>query len=518
MLNPVQPYSASELSTLSQQQLIEIILQQQQCEGTSADREYNGFCRQIAENFPNGAVAVLDAQLNYLHVAGEAMHQHGFTEEMFIGQSVRNILSAEESVRLEAWLKYALQGSYRLTNVTIDDQTYLVSMSPLLSEQGTLERVLAVSQNITQQQAALRQAQESEAQFRTLAQSIPGAVYITANNESRDILFISQQIHTLTGYSPEDFTTKRITPLDLIFYEDRQEAKRVLAEALQHQQPYRLTFRMKHRDGHYYWIEEYGSNIEKDGKQYFQGVLFNVSKKKQYEEELQEQNENLRRVNAELDHFTYSVSHDLRAPLSSALGLLSLLKEEDDPEQSKHYVALAEHSLHELSTFIQEVISLTRNTHTDLRVEAVDLQEMVDEVVVSQQQNAAQNKVDIQTQIPGAKPLHTDRRRLRVVLNNLLSNAIRYYRTGHHPSFVRISATVKQQETVLRVEDNGIGITPEAKSKIFNMFYRATDDVPGSGLGLYLVQETVRKLDGRIEVDSQVNQGTTFTVVLPSLA
>jgi PAS domain S-box-containing protein len=516
MPNPVLPHSAQELSTLTQQELINIILQQQS-EVASADSEYNTFCRQIAENFPNGAVAILDAQLNYLHVGGEAMHRHGFTEEMFIGHSMRDVLSADESARLEAWIKDALQGSHRLTDITIDDQTYLVSMSPLLSKDGTVDRVLAVSQNITQQQVALRQAQESEAQFRTLAESIPGAVYVSTNDQDRKVLYISGGITGLCGYSVEEFVKGRISAADLIHVDDQKVNDETVAKAVANQQPYQLTYRLKHQDGSVCWIEEHGAGVTKDGKQYFQGVLFDVSEKKQYEEELQEQNEDLRRLNAELDHFTYSVSHDLRAPLSSALGLLSLLKEEKDPEQSKHYVALAEHSLHELNNFIQEVINLTRNAHTDLRVEAIDLQEMVNEVVASQQQNAAQSKVDIQTQIPAAEPLHTDRRRLRVVLSNLLSNAIRYYRTGHHPSFVRISATVKQQEVVLRVEDNGIGIDPESESKIFDMFYRATDNVPGSGLGLYLVQETVRKLNGCIKVDSQVNQGTTFTVVLPSL-
>ncbi len=255
----------------------------------------------------------------------------------------------------------------------------------------------------------------------------------------------------------------------------------------------------------------------KDGKQYFQGVLFNISEKKKNEEELQKQNEELKRMNGELDHFAYSVSHDLRAPLTSALGLLHLLKIEKDPVQRDQFVALAEQSLHQLNNFIQDIMNLTRNSRTDLTTEQVNLSEMVNEVIASQQQNADKDRVEIRNHIEPTVSLPTDRQRLKIVLNNLISNAIRYHRSGHDRSYVHISANVDRQQTTLRVEDNGIGIEPAHKSKIFDMFYRATNRVPGSGLGLYLVKETVQKLKGHVKVDSQVNQGTTFTVLLPSL-
>ena len=480
--------------------------------------QYDQFCRQIAENFPNGAVAILDQNLTYLHVAGEAMRLHGFTEDMFIGQPINDTLPGGKSARLKKKLLQALQGEKSTAELTIDHQTYLININPLFSRHGTVDRVLVVSQNITQQRIALRRAQENEAQFRTLAESIPGAVYITSNDENRDVVFISEQVAALTGYSPKDFRTKRIIPSKLIRADDWKVAEQLLHKALNNQQPYRLTYRVKHRDGYHKWIEEHGAEIVKDGRQYFQGVLFDISEKKRQEEELQQQNEHLKVANAELDRFSYSVSHDLRAPLSSALGLLDLVKTEEDTSRRKEYVEMTERSLHQLNNFIQEIISLTRNSRTELLVEEVDLQKMVNELVASQKQNAEHNQVTIRTNIQPTAKWHTDRRRLRVVLNNLLSNAIRYYRAGHDPSFVQLSVAIEQGQAVLVVKDNGIGIEPAHKSKIFDMFYRAADHVPGSGLGLYLVKETVQKLMGHIKVESQVNRGTTFTVLLPSLA
>ena len=519
-----QPYSQSALSELSQQELIAIILEQQESQQTPLVADppkiayaYDDFCRQIAQNFPNGAVAILDRNLKYLYTAGEALQQLGLTETSLIGQSVGALLAPEEAAQLKEEFRRVLQGERFFTESTLGEETYLVSVSPLTSSKGTVDRVLAVSQNITEQQTALRQALESETQFRVLAESIPGAVYITSNDQDRQVLFISEKIAELTGYPVEDFIDRRVVGPDLIHAEDWKVSEKMLTEALANQHPYRLTYRMRHRDGHFNWIEEYGANIVKDQKQYFQGVLFDISEKKQYEEELLKQNDELKRMNGELDHFAHSVSHDLRAPLNSALGLLSLLKIEKDPVQRDQFIALAEQSLQQLNNFIQEIMSLTQNSRTDLTLEQVNLNKMVDEVIVSQQQNADHDRVEVRNHTQPNETLLTDRRRLRVVLNNLISNAIRYHRPSHERPYVQISAQAEPQQTTLRIEDNGIGIDQEHQDKVFNMFYRATNHVSGSGLGLYLVKETVQKLKGQIKVDSRVNQGSVFTVLLPSL-
>ncbi len=515
-------FSAQELSELSQHELVAIVLKQQANWLTTdidsaVPSQYDSFCRQVAENFPNGAVAILDRNMTYLHVAGEAIHQLGLTEAQFIGLPLGVIVAPTEAIRLQTELQGVLQGKRCFTDTTIGDETYLITASPLTSIHGTVNRVLAVSQNITVQQAALRQAQESEAQFRTLAESIPGAVYLSTNDQKRKVLYISQNITGLCGYLVEDFLEGRITASNLIHPDDRDATEQGVVDALANRHPYRLTYRLQHREGHTCWIEEYGANVVKEGKQYFQGVLFDITKKKEYEEELLRQNEELKRINTELDRFSYSVSHDLRAPLTSALGLMHLLKTEEDPAQSAHYVKLAEQCLHQLNNFIQEVMSLTQNARTDLAIEKVDLNKIVSEVVSSQQQTADQNQVVVHNDIKPGETLYTDRQRLSTVLNNLISNAIRYYRSNQEHPYVKITATVSAQQVTLCVEDNGIGIDEQHIKNIYNMFYRATDHVSGSGLGLYLVKETVQMLKGEITVRSQRNQGTTFTVILPSL-
>ncbi len=478
---------------------------------------YNLFCRQVAENFPNGAVAVLDRQLTYVYVTGQELRRFGMTGEDFVGQPIGMVASEEETQHIRENLQRVFRGESCTIETIVGDETYLIIAIPLVSDDGSIHQLLAVSQNITERQTALRQAREREDQFRALAENIPGAVYISTNDTAREIVYISGKIENLCGYSAEDFLEGRTSSRALMHPDDQKLVKPALKEAITNQQPYHLTYRWKHKEGHDCWIEEYGANIVKDQKQYFQGVLFDVTEKKNRERELQQQNEDLKKANAELDHFAYSVSHDLRAPLTSAMGLLHLLKSEKERAQRDHFIEIIQQSLMRLDNFVQEIIHLTKNARTELKVDAIHLEDMIAEVVASQKYNADYDRVAISTEITQPKDFHTDTRRLWIVLNNLISNAIRYHFPLRGNSYVRITATVEQQQLTLTVEDNGIGIQQEHLDKIFDMFYRATDRKSGSGLGLYLVKETVERLNGNVAVTSAYEEGTTFTVRLPSL-
>jgi signal transduction histidine kinase len=113
-------------------------------------------------------------------------------------------------------------------------------------------------------------------------------------------------------------------------------------------------------------------------------------------------------------------------------------------------------------------------------------------------------------------PLYSDPFRLKVILNNLISNALRYSQPEYREAFVKISAQVNPQELVLTIEDNGQGIPAKHTPRIFEMFYLADNRKAGSGLRLYIVKETVEKLNGSIEVYSEIEKGTAFRVYIPN--
>ncbi len=112
--------------------------------------------------------------------------------------------------------------------------------------------------------------------------------------------------------------------------------------------------------------------------------------------------------------------------------------------------------------------------------------------------------------------LISDNYRLNVILNNLISNAIRYYNPYLEDAYIKVDVLVNEHYLKIEVEDNGLGIEEKHLKNIFNMFYRATEKQSGSGLGLYIVKETVEKLNARINVKSEFGKGTTFTLRVPN--
>jgi signal transduction histidine kinase len=231
--------------------------------------------------------------------------------------------------------------------------------------------------------------------------------------------------------------------------------------------------------------------------------------------EVKQQNERLEKANRELDRFFYSTSHDLRAPLMSVKGLINLIRVEPNPELSlQKYLPLMTERVNRLDEFIKDIIDYSRNGRKQLNPVAVNLHTTVTEVIDALKYMNEGDRIDFSVNIPGDLTVVTDQDRLLVVLNNLVSNAIKYKHPGRN-SWVRVEAMRLNEQVNITVSDNGRGIDEKHIDKIFDMFYRATDHSKGSGLGLYIVKETLEKIGGSITVRSEIDKGSDFYVTIP---
>jgi len=238
---------------------------------------------------------------------------------------------------------------------------------------------------------------------------------------------------------------------------------------------------------------------------------------KQSQMKLIEKNRDLQKVNSELDSFVYRVSHDLRAPLTSILGLINLMKLENSKEKVMEYVGLQEKSIRKLDLFIKEIINLSRNSRLGITVSKINFQELLDEIFEAQNYTSSAEKIERICEIQENMDFYTDRQRLSIILNNLISNGLKYTNAHAEKQFVKVKAFIENNDCIIEVSDNGIGIAEVYLPKIFEMFFRATQDFHGSGLGLYIVKETVEKLKGKVTVKSKTRIGSTFRVVIPNL-
>lgn len=242
-----------------------------------------------------------------------------------------------------------------------------------------------------------------------------------------------------------------------------------------------------------------------------------ITSLKESQLKLIEKNRDLQKVNSELDSFVYRVSHDLRAPLTSILGLISLMKIETDKSKLSEYISLQEKSIQKLDLFIKEIINLSRNSRLGITVSKINFDELLDELFENQHYTQAAEKVKRICIVDKNISFYTDRQRLSTILNNLISNSLKYINVHLEESFVKVEVYPENEGIGIRVTDNGIGISENYLPKIFEMFFRATQAFSGSGLGLYIVKETVEKLNGKIKAKSKFGEGTVFEMFLPNL-
>ncbi len=222
----------------------------------------------------------------------------------------------------------------------------------------------------------------------------------------------------------------------------------------------------------------------------------------------------LQRVNTELDNFVYHASHDLRAPLRSILGSLSLLKQEDSPEERSRCVELIEGSISRLDTFITDLLSISRNQRRENPLVSINFMVELEQAIAGAYHVGSTQNLEIITKVSQPCPFVADLTRVRIVLNNLVANAIKYRRYNTSRSHITIEVWVDQNQAHISIDDNGEGIAEEHIDYIFDMFYRASERSEGSGLGLYIVKDVVQKLSGDISVRSQLGKGTTFSLRL----
>lgn len=225
-------------------------------------------------------------------------------------------------------------------------------------------------------------------------------------------------------------------------------------------------------------------------------------------------NEELKKTNAELDRFVYSVSHDLRSPLLSIHGIIDILKQKESLSDSgNQLLQMIISSIDRLDDSIVEILDYSRNARFDVEHTELDLESILQQITSDLQHLAP---VSFNINFETSSVVKSDKFRLITILKNTISNAVKYRKPNQSECFVNIS--VKQLNNVIEimVADNGIGISERSLPKIFDMFYRATSSVAGTGLGLYICKEMITKLGGNITLESQLGIGTTVRICIPA--
>ncbi|MBK6265866.1 PAS domain-containing protein [Marivirga sp. S37H4] len=361
------------------------------------------------------------------------------------------------------------------------------------------------------------QLKESEERFRLAVEGTNAGIW-DWENINKDQQWWSPKLYELLGYKPEEIEPNKMAFKNLLA--QKEDFPRLVNDFKKHfrnKEPFSVEYRFKCKDGTYKWFHGSGQAKWTDDMQPIRmvGSLVDITEKKIKEEEIQEKNSLLEKSNAELDRFVYSVSHDLRAPLNSIQGLINISDTTDDTKELKQLMSMMKNRVKKLYSFIDEIINFARNSRTEIVKEPIDLISLTTEVFENAQYREQAAAIDFRLLVSENLIVHTDQGRLSIVLNNLIDNAIKYHRHSQPGKFVAIKSIEETNSVIIQVIDNGQGIPLQAQDKIFDMFYRASDNSKGSGLGLYIVKEMIERIGGEIYLKSEPGEGTTFSIKLP---
>jgi PAS domain S-box-containing protein len=284
-------------------------------------------------------------------------------------------------------------------------------------------------------------------------------------------------------------------------------------------------------------FEDEGWRLRKDGTQFWANVLITpiYNQEKQHigfskitrdlterirNEELMQKNQELHRVNQDLDNFIYAASHDLKAPISNIEGLLAVLQETIAPEalgdeHNKRIFDMMQESVNRFKRTISNLTDVVKlQTAKNQPAGAVNLSRVIAGIMLDMKQTIELSHATIHTEIDPDLLIHFSKSNLRSILYNLISNAIKYRSSTRSP-VVRLRAIEDSGDfIIIQVQDNGLGMDLIDKNGIFKMFHRLHDHVEGTGVGLFMVKRMLENAGGRIEVQSQLGEGSVFTVYL----
>ncbi|MBN8564549.1 MAG: PAS domain S-box protein [Leptolyngbya sp. UWPOB_LEPTO1] len=512
--------------------------------------------RTLAHNFPNGSVLLFDQDLRYVLAEGQALAQAGLTS--LVGKTIWEALDAEICRLLEPLYRAALSGQVQTMEIPFGDRIYFVHCLPIFDDQECVNLGMVMAQDITlrkqaeqvlktardelerQVQERTRELQEAnillaqrEREFRTLVENTPDV--ITRYDRQYRYLYVNPAKAKLANIPLESYLGKK--PSELNHFKDMTQfweasLEEVFATGEMRIDEITFVTLNEPRIYHVYMVPE------RDANHSITSVLTigrDITQLRQAEASTRKFAEELQRSNQELEQFAYVASHDLQEPLRAITSFTQLLAQ-DYREQldgdADMYIEFIVDGATRMKQLIRDLLAYSRVGRYELQRQSVDCNALLERVKKDLQIQIAENQAMIT-----ADPLPiitADPNQIANLLQNLISNSLKYRSEADpriHLSAQRCTVegaddlsppgssrlTMKTEEWLFSIQDNGIGIKPQYAKRIFGIFQRlhTNDQYSGTGLGLAICQKIIDRHQGRIWVESQLGQGATFFFTIP---
>ena len=462
----------------------------------------------LIERLPIGVVIHKQGKLVFANAHAHAILGADKTRSL-IGTDVLNFVDPEYHQRIIRRMKEVAGGLpgvmveqkyIRLDGKVIDVET----MAFPCNYRGE-SCVQVIFKDITERKQTETRVKKNETLLAQLFHNVPMAVVLLT--DSGKVEQVNKGFEEMFGYTLSELRDRSIN--DFIVPDELTNEGVDLNQLIASHRVVSIETVRKHRNGKIVNVILYGMPVMLDNQTIgIYGVYVDITDRKRVEEELKIRN-------AELDNFVYKVSHDLRAPLSSILGLVNLAKLPGNTDNPMDYIDIIGSKVEHLDHFIGDVLSHSKNLKMEVNIAKVDFNLIIQQTFNDLNYLEGAKGISRLVKVDGID-FYSDPWRIAEILRNLISNAIKYRKLDEVTSEIGIRINVDHLRAEIAFADNGIGIEEDNLTKVFEMFYRATEQSDGSGIGLYIVRNAVDKLGGQISVASRIGQGTRFSIVLPN--
>jgi len=395
----------------------------------------------------------------------------------------------------------------------------------IFSPEGNVIEYQSIGRDITEQRQIEKDLIESERRFRDLATLLPQVIFEVDLNGR--ITYVNESAYQIFGYNPGELE-KGITIFQIIVPEEHEQALRNLEESIEGKKTEGAEYNMVRKDGSNLNAMVYSSPIMSEGAVAgIRGILVDITQLKKVEDDIRRLNEelemrvtertrDLEMANRELDSFSYSVSHDLRAPLRAIDGFSMILLQKygkNLPKEIVSYLEKIRENTGRMGVLIDDLLNFSRMSRLPLNRFLVDPSSIVREAYEEFRLETTGRQIDLM--IKEMPTCSADPALLNHVYTNLLSNALKFTR-GRDVARIEVGSYVKDKTTVYYVKDNGIGFDMKYANKLFGVFQRIHDDpsIEGTGVGLAIVERIIHRHGGRVWAESVQGEGTTFFFTL----
>ena len=465
---------------------------------------------EIAFDAVSDAIMILDADHQVRRVNGALARLLGRDPQDFVGRKCYELVHGTSEpppfCPHALLLKDAQEHTVEFHEERLG-RDLLVNVSPLRDNEGRLVGAVHVARDITARKRMEEAGRERERRFCALVENAPDCVSLLGPDGR--FIYASPAAARINGYSQEEFLQKNA--FQIIHPEDLPGVEQAFQRILKDPGPrISLEFRLQHRDGSWRWIDAIAANRLEDPA--LRGVVVNyrdITEHKFAKE--------LTRSNKELEQFASIASHDLQEPLRMITGFVELLKQDYQDkldDKAKEYISFAVDGARRMSVLIKALLAYSRAGGADLILAPANIEAVLGTVLTNMKMSIRESGT-----VVTHDPLPTvvaDAGQIIQVIQNIIGNAIKFRSSGQ-PCQVHVSAKAEGKEWLFSIRDNGIGIDPLFKDRIFVIFerLRAREEHDGSGIGLAICMKIVERHGGRIWVESAPGAGSTFYFALP---